>query len=107
MSMSERWRSPALQASTREPIDQETSADANCPSPREAPCDAPIDPMSTRPAESLARVLVVDDDPAMREMLGDLLESSGLLADSVSDGASMHAALEAQDYSLLLIDLRL
>ena len=63
--------------------------------------------MTTRPAESTARVLVFDDDPAMREMLGDLLESSGLLADSVSDGASMHAALEAQDYSLLLIDLRL
>lgn len=58
-------------------------------------------------AETTARVLIVDDDPALCEMLSDLLERSGLRADAVLDGAAMQRALAAQDYALLLIDLRL
>ncbi len=61
----------------------------------------------TLPADTTARVLVVDDDPSMREMLCDLLESSGLAATAVEDGASMHRALAADEHALLLIDLRL
>jgi len=53
MSMSKRWRSPTFGARTREPIDQETSADPICPSPQEAPSDT----MTTQPSES---VLVVE-----------------------------------------------
>ena len=57
--------------------------------------------------EAVDRVLVVDDDPSMCEMLTDLLESSGLAADAVTDGAAMNRALLAEAYSLLLVDLRL
>lgn len=57
--------------------------------------------------ETTQRVLIVDDDPLMCEMLCDLLESSGLRAESVLDGASMQRALAQQTYAMLLIDLRL
>src|SRR5437773_6230063 len=57
--------------------------------------------------ETGARVLIVDDDPAMCETLVDLLESSGLFAASVEDGAAMSRAIAADAYDLLLIDLRL
>ena len=57
--------------------------------------------------ETSARVLIVDDDPAMCETLVDLLESSGLFAASVEDGAAMSRAIAADAYDLLLIDLRL
>lgn len=57
--------------------------------------------------ETGARVLIVDDDPAMCETLVDLLESSGLFAASVEDGAAMGRAIAAAAYDLLLIDLRL
>ncbi|HSI27038.1 MAG TPA: response regulator, partial [Aeromicrobium sp.] len=57
--------------------------------------------------ETRERVLIVDDDPLMCEMLCDLLESSGLRAESVLDGASMQRALAQQGYAMLLIDLRL
>jgi len=58
-------------------------------------------------AEAVPRVLIVDDDPAMCEMLSDLLHASGLTAETVADGAAMNKALEKDEYSLLLIDLRL
>lgn len=61
----------------------------------------------TKALETHARVLIVDDDSSMCEMLSDLLESSGLEAVSVGDGAAMKEALAAEPYSLLLIDLRL
>ena len=61
----------------------------------------------TKALETHARVLIVDDDSSMCEMLSDLLESSGLEAASVGDGAAMKEALAAEPYSLLLIDLRL
>ena len=35
-------------------------------------------------AEAVPRVLIVDDDPAMCEMLSDLLQASGLTAESVA-----------------------
>ena len=57
------------------------------------------------------KVLVVDDEADMREMLCDLIESAGLRATAVEDGAAMRAALESGiesgRYSLLILDLRL
>ena len=62
-------------------------------------------------AEQAAHVLIVDDEADMREMLCDLIESAGLRATAVEDGAAMRAALESGSesgrYSLLILDLRL
>lgn len=60
------------------------------------------------PSEEVAtRVLVVDDEPDVCEVLVDLLESNGLQADAVHDGAAMHQALAQRPYTLVLLDLRL
>ena len=58
-------------------------------------------------AEDAMRVLIVDDEADMREMLCDLIESAGLMAVAVEDGVAMRAALDSGDYSLLVLDLRL
>ena len=60
--------------------------------------------MSAPPAP---HVLVVDDEADMRELLCDLIESNGLRATAVEDGAAMREQLAHGDYSLLILDLRL
>ncbi|RQP24583.1 response regulator [Piscinibacter terrae] len=57
--------------------------------------------------ETAPRVLIVDDDPAVCEMLSDLCDVNGLAATAVADGAAMHEALAAGPFELLLMDLRL
>ena len=53
------------------------------------------------------RLLIVDDEAAMRELLCELVESAGLRATAVADGAAMREQLALGDYALLLLDLRL
>ena len=53
------------------------------------------------------RLLIVDDEAAMRELLCDLAESAGLRATAVENGAAMRAQLALGDYALILLDLRL
>lgn len=60
--------------------------------------------MSTSP---VPHILIVDDEIDMRELLCDLIESNGLRATAVEDGNAMREALDAGDYSLLVLDLRL
>ena len=60
--------------------------------------------MTTNP---VPHVLIVDDEADMRELLCDLIESNGLRATAVEDGASMRAQLESGNYALLILDLRL
>ena len=58
-------------------------------------------------ADPVARVLIVDDEQDMRELLTDLMEMNGLEAMAVEDGAAMREALQEGGYSLLILDLRL
>ena len=60
--------------------------------------------MTTNP---VPQVLIVDDEADMRELLCDLIESNGLRAMAVEDGASMRAQLESGSFSMLILDLRL
>ncbi len=53
------------------------------------------------------RILVVDDEPAMRELLQTLLEDSGYAVTAVAGGEAMRQALESQAFSLVILDLRL
>jgi two-component system, OmpR family, response regulator len=52
-------------------------------------------------------ILVVDDDPQIREMLEDYLTESGLRATVVSSGKQMRQLLANEPIDLVLLDLRL
>jgi DNA-binding response OmpR family regulator len=52
-------------------------------------------------------VLVVDDDPAIREMLADYFGSHGFVVAQAEDGDSMRAEIERAAPDVVLLDLRL
>ena len=54
-----------------------------------------------------AHLLVVDDDPALRELLVEYLGENEFQVSAVADGAAMQAALAEQVIDLVLLDLRL
>lgn len=53
------------------------------------------------------RVLLVDDDAQIRQLVCDYLNGFNIHADGVPDGRAMHAALAREDYQLILLDLML
>ncbi|MFC6672889.1 response regulator [Marinobacterium aestuariivivens] len=53
------------------------------------------------------KILVVDDEADMRELLQDLLDDNGFEAVAVSNGAEMQRALNESAFSLVILDLRL
>lgn len=53
------------------------------------------------------RILVVDDDPAINEMLTIVLEAEGFATASVTDGAEAVPAFHRYDPDLILLDLML
>ena len=60
------------------------------------------------PEERLARrILIVDDDEALRDVLTTALSGEGREIDGASDGTVALAMLEQQPYDLVLSDLRM
>src|SRR5579859_4837716 len=53
------------------------------------------------------RILVVDDEPAVRMMLEATLRAQGYRVDALASGQEASIALEGEEYDLLLLDLRL
>jgi CheY-like chemotaxis protein len=51
------------------------------------------------------RVLVIDDDPSVRHILGTALRQRSLVIDEAADGASALALLSEHRYSVVLLDL--
>src|SRR5713226_2315843 len=51
------------------------------------------------------RVLVVDDEPGIRQSLGGVLEDEGYLVQSVESGEACLAELGLQNYELVLLDI--
>lgn len=49
--------------------------------------------------------LVVDDDPAIRVMVGKILQREGFSTDAAADGAEALALLERSSYHLVVLDL--
>jgi DNA-binding NtrC family response regulator len=49
-------------------------------------------------------VLIVDDDPEMRELLLDVLRNEGYEVAEASDGAAAVVALRARSYDIIVID---
>ncbi|HEY2628275.1 MAG TPA: response regulator [Usitatibacter sp.] len=64
-------------------------------------------PDATIPQELEPRVLVVDDDPLIREMVSDYLAKHDVRVTAVPDGRAMHAALAAEVVDLIVLDLKL
>lgn len=58
-------------------------------------------------ADRPTRVLVVDDDASLRELLADYLRQEGFEVSGVEDGTTMFAWLEEHDADLLILDLML
>lgn len=54
-----------------------------------------------------ARILLVDDDPGLRELLTRYLEEQGFEVVAVRDGAEMDVALSRQSFDLLILDVML
>lgn len=57
--------------------------------------------------ESPASILVVDDDPGIRTMVRDYLQSMGFDCQAVADGRAMNDALERAAFDLVVLDLNL
>jgi DNA-binding NtrC family response regulator len=63
--------------------------------------------MNTRSASKLSRLLVVDDDAAIRRVVTDRLAALGYETASAKDGDEALAAIERFDPALVLLDLRM
>ena len=57
--------------------------------------------------EGGAKILVVDDEASIREVLTDFLTMEGFEVASVADGYQAVAALQAQPYEVVLLDLKM
>ncbi len=51
------------------------------------------------------RVLVVDDEPAIRALVAKIVERAGLPVDAASDGAAAIDMLESREYAVVVVDL--
>ncbi len=61
----------------------------------------------TERARVSARILVVDDDPAIRKILCDRFRALGHAIESAQDGAQALATIDAQDVDVVLLDLQM
>ncbi|WP_434634247.1 response regulator [Chromobacterium sp. CV08] len=54
-----------------------------------------------------SRLLIVDDDPDLRELLSDYLSRQGMAVVAVGDGEAMNRILAEQTFDILILDLML
>jgi CheY-like chemotaxis protein len=66
-----------------------------------APVVVPVE----TPAVRSLRCLVVDDEPPVREVIGDILESAGHVVVALGDGAEAIARFAAERFDLVVTDL--
>ena len=64
-------------------------------------------PVQATPHAALPHVLVVDDDPTIRELISDYLGKNELRVTAVADGAAMQRILADQVVDLVVLDLKL
>lgn len=61
--------------------------------------------MSDADAPARPRLLIVDDDPALRTLIRDFLTGQGYGVDEAEDGPSMRAALARQRADIVILDV--
>ena len=60
-----------------------------------------------QPKSPRGRVLVVDDDPAVRALLADFLEQAGFEVRATPDGPTALAAFHVDRFDVIFVDLRM
>src|SRR3954463_9335751 len=87
--------------------------------PTAPPCSSDYDAATTEIRANLSagpaamssatqsHILVVDDDPAMRKLIGDYLAENSLRVTPADTGAAMQQALAQHTIDLVVLDLRL
>jgi DNA-binding response OmpR family regulator len=55
----------------------------------------------------ICKILVVEDDDAVRSLLGEVFDQEGYEFSLVRDGTEMRAALDADDFDIAVIDISL
>jgi DNA-binding response OmpR family regulator len=86
------------------------SGDANVDTDPDAPTPAPVDVLPTAPAKPepyVPRILVVDDEPALRKLFASQLTQSGVKCDQAEDGERGYACAREQSYDLIVSDLHM
>ena len=66
---------------------------------------ARIDPAAEDDIDLATRLLIVDDDPGIRELTAGFLAQHGYIVDTAADGAEMRARMEKDRYALLVLDV--
>jgi two-component system, OmpR family, response regulator len=51
------------------------------------------------------RLLIVDDDPGIRELTAAFLSAHGYVVDTAGDGTQMREAMSERDYALIVLDV--
>ena len=59
------------------------------------------------PVSSVKRILIVDDEPVIRELCQRVLTEEGFEVDVVSDGRIAMAMISEQEYDLYLFDIKM
>jgi CheY-like chemotaxis protein len=81
-----------------------------CSEPADAdtePADSPAAAEDTAAAAGGARVLVVDDEDAVRELLRRMLDHQGYTVATAADAADATALCRAEPFDLLVVDLHI
>ncbi|HMR32814.1 MAG TPA: PAS-domain containing protein [Geminicoccaceae bacterium] len=73
--------------------------------PRTVPVPAVAEPTGPPPAPSRRRVLIVDDEAEIAELLRDILLADGHAVSAVTDGESALARLAAEPFDIVLSDV--
>ncbi|HET6282650.1 MAG TPA: response regulator, partial [Polyangia bacterium] len=76
------------------------------------PDASPVEPPGSEPVEyvlhpDVARILVVDDEKVIREILSDFLNMEGYVVHTVEDGAEAMKELHRRSYNLVISDLKM
>src|SRR4029079_17586418 len=65
------------------------------------------DLLMSPPADVAERILVVDDDPGIRDVVSDFLERHGYAVETAADGKEMERAMARQPPDLVVLDVML
>jgi two-component system, OmpR family, response regulator len=66
---------------------------------------APHDTTADKAMDLSTRLLVVDDDPGIRELTAAFLQQHGYRVDTAADGAEMRRRLAVESYALVVLDV--